>query len=279
MSNPVSWLLFQGDGAQRSWLGLTPSTDVYLTIPYIIAAICFIIGIRRLSSPKTARAGNRIAAVGMGVAVVATFFSSNVQNVWFILAGIVIGGGVGFFLARSVQMTEMPQMVALFNAMGGGAAALTSTVEFLEIINRGSTPDLDVAISTVLGVLIGAMSFSGSIVAIAKLYGWISSAPITYGGQQIVNAVLALGAVGLGIWLVISPNQLALIGLIALAAVLGVLLVLPIGGADMPVVISLLNSFTGMAAAFTGFVLSNPVLIIAGALVGASGMLLTVLMG
>ncbi|HEX8228782.1 MAG TPA: NAD(P)(+) transhydrogenase (Re/Si-specific) subunit beta [Chloroflexia bacterium] len=280
MFNPVSWLLFQeSEAAQRSWLGLTPSTDVYLTLAYIVAAACFIIGIRRLSSPKTARNGNRVAAVGMAVAVVATFFSSSIQNILFILVGIAIGSAIGFFLARSVQMTEMPQMVALFNAMGGGAAALTSTVEFLEIINRGSTPDLDVAISTVLGVLIGAMSFSGSIIAIAKLYGWISSAPITYGGQQIVNAVLALGAVGLGVWLIIAPNQLALIGLIVLAAVLGVLLVLPIGGADMPVVISLLNSFTGMAAAFTGFVLSNPVLIIAGALVGASGMLLTVLMG
>jgi NAD(P) transhydrogenase subunit beta len=256
----------------------------YLEIAYLVAAVCFIVGLRMLSSPATARNGNRIGALGMGIAILTTFFYPSIalENVWLIVVGAVLGGAIGFVLARNVQMTAMPQMVAIFNGMGGGAAALTSMSEFAELIEHGgrvgSIP-LDVAIATVLGVVIGAVSFSGSIIAVGKLQGFISSAPVTYKGQQLVNAVIALLILVSAVYLVgFEANVLVLTAMILLALVLGVALVLPIGGADMPVVISLLNSFTGLAAAFTGFVLRSNVLIISGALVGASGTLLTQLM-
>ena len=255
--------------------------NMIIEVAYLIAAVCFIIGLKRLSSPALARSGNQIAAFGMLLAVVATLFARPVVNPWYILVGSVIGGGIGFYLARSVQMTAMPQMVALFNGMGGGAAALTSISEYLKMSASGAPLATDFSLATMLGVVIGSVSFSGSIIALGKLQGFISSAPITYKGQQLVNGLLFAIILVLGVYLVIfdQHNILVLWASVALALVLGVAMVMPIGGADMPVVISLLNSFTGLAAAFTGFVLRSNVLIISGALVGASGTLLTQLMG
>jgi NAD(P) transhydrogenase subunit beta len=254
-------------------------------LAYLVAAVAFIIGLKRLSSPATARSGNQIAAAGMILAVLTTFLNPHIQGVGyaFILVGALIGGGIGFYLARTVQMTAMPQMVALFNGMGGGAAAFSSTAEFLNLVSTGSAIPIDTSITTVLGVVIGSISMSGSVIALGKLQGFVSGSPVTYPGQQIVNVIIAAIIVLLGLFLVFSPSSstlsLVLVAIIVLAVLLGIAIVLPIGGADMPVVISLLNSFTGLAAAFTGFVLRSNVLIISGALVGASGTLLTLLMG
>src|SRR5438552_7813867 len=217
---------------------------ILIELIYLVAAVCFIIGLRRLSSPATARSGNQVAAAGMTLAVLATLansdiISSGVAGYGLIIVGALIGGGVGFYLARTVQMTAMPQMVALFNGMGGGAAALSATAEFLNRISRGEAISLDVAITTVLGVLIGSVSMSGSVIALGKLQGFISGSPITYAGQQVVNAILGVIIVLMGLYLVvIRPEPLVLWALVLVAIVLGVAIVLPIGGADMPVVIS-----------------------------------------
>ena len=257
---------------------------IIIQLVYLLAAICFIIGLRRLSSPATARSGNQVAAVGMALAVLATFFltsisDSGIAGYAFIIVGALIGGGIGFYLARTVQMTAMPQMVALFNGMGGGAAAFSATAELLNRVSRNESISIDVAITTVLGVLIGCVSMSGSVVAVGKLQGFMPSSPVTYKGQQIVNAILFGAILIMGIYLsAIKAEPAILWALIAASIVLGVAVVLPIGGADMPVVISLLNSFTGLAVAFTGFTLGNNALIISGTLVGASGTLLTLLM-
>jgi NAD(P) transhydrogenase subunit beta len=264
---------------------------IYINIAYLFAAITFIIGLKRLSHPRTARTGNQLAAVGMAVAVLATFFNPGIalDKLWLILLGMVLGGGVGLYLARTVEMTAMPQMVALFNGMGGGAAALTSGSEFLELYShlgpafRGAALSVDFTLATVLGVVIGGMSLSGSFIALGKLQGFITARPVTYAGQQVVNALLALFILAGGVFFIALPtSELApwvLLVMGVLAMVLGVAITMPIGGADMPVVISLLNSFTGLAAAFAGFVLNSTVLVISGALVGASGTLLTILMG
>ncbi len=260
--------------------------QLYIEIAYLLAAVTFIISLRRLSNPKTARSGNQVAAVGMTIAVLATYASIIINGLdWhliLILVGSVIGGGVGWYLARTVEMTAMPQMVALFNGMGGGAAALTSMSEFFEKLNNGVSYGLDFSIATVLGVVIGSISLAGSFIALGKLQGFISASPVTYAGQQIVNAAVAVLIVVMGIFLVVAPagdlHRWVLIVMAVLAMALGIAITMPIGGADMPVVISLLNSFTGLAAAFTGFVLRSNVLVIAGALVGASGTLLTQLM-
>jgi len=252
----------------------------WVDVAYLITAICFIFGLRYLSSPKTARLGNRISAVGMLIAVVATL-SQGIVNWWVLGSALIVGAAIGIVSAQRVKMTAMPQMVAIFNGAGGGAAALVAAGELLKVFNANGTPTYDVSFTSVLSAVIGSISFAGSIIAFLKLQEVMTGRPITYPGQQIVNALVAL--VILVCWgLVVAnvPNSLEFFW-IALGAsfVLGILFVLPIGGADMPVVISLLNSFTGLAAASTGFVLGNNVLIIAGALVGASGTLLTVLMG
>ncbi|MEO8286786.1 MAG: NAD(P)(+) transhydrogenase (Re/Si-specific) subunit beta [Chloroflexota bacterium] len=263
------------------------SPQLYIEIAYLIAAITFIISLRRLSNPATARTGNLTAAVGMTIAVAATLVNLVINNLdWhilLILVGMAIGGGIGLYLARTVEMTAMPQMVALFNGMGGGAAALTSMSEFFERLNHNVNYSFDFSIATALGVIIGCMSLSGSFIALGKLQGFISSAPVTYKGQQIVNALVGVAIVALALFLIVvqpgGSHTTVLVIMAVLALVLGVAITMPIGGADMPVVISLLNSFTGLAAAFTGFVLQSNVLVISGALVGASGMLLTLLMG
>jgi NAD(P) transhydrogenase subunit beta len=256
------------------------STASIVDIAYLITAICFIVGLRYLSSPRTARTGNRISAAGMLIAVVATL-GAGIVNWWVIGSALVVGAAIGIVSAQRVKMTAMPQMVAIFNGAGGGAAALVAAGELLKLSAANGVPTYDVSFTSVLSAVIGAISFSGSIIAFLKLQEVMTGRPITYPGQQIVNALVALVIVVCwGLVVAGVPNSLEFFWIaLGAAFVLGILFVLPIGGADMPVVISLLNSFTGVAAASTGFVLGNNVLIISGALVGASGTLLTVLMG
>jgi len=260
----------------------TTGTDVanWVDVAYLITGILFILGLRYLSSPKTARLGNRISAVGMLIAVVATL-TQGIVNWWVLGAALVVGAAIGIVSAQRVKMTAMPQMVAIFNGAGGGAAALVAAGELLKVYNAGTVPTYDISFTSVLSAVIGAVSFAGSIIAFLKLQEVMTGRPVTYPGQQIVNALLLLAIlVCWGLVVANAPNALEYFWIaLGCSFALGILFVLPIGGADMPVVISLLNSFTGLAAASTGFVLGNNVLIISGALVGASGTLLTVLMG
>ena len=247
---------------------------------YLIPIVSFILALRFLSNPAHARRGNQIGAVGMLVAVVVTWIKIGTTSWWAIAVGMLIGGAFGAVAARSVKMTAMPQMVALFNGVGGGAAALIALAEVHRILPEPGAPKVDISLAIVLSALIGAISFAGSMVAFAKLQELIGGRPITYPGQQFVNGVVLLVAVGSGVALVSGvQDEWLLWTLVAAALLLGVLFVLPIGGADMPVVISLLNAFTGLAVAASGFELENNVLIVAGMLVGASGTLLTLLMG
>jgi NAD(P) transhydrogenase subunit beta len=259
---------------------------------YFVAAITFILGLKGLSGPTTAQMGNRIAAAGMLLAVIATFIETQVASAWLlILPAIAIGAAIGFVGARRVPMTAMPQMVALFNGAGGGAAAVVSILEFERTTQAATGKGLGYAgigepIAILLGLMIGAVSFSGSLIAFGKLQGIIDARAFKYAGQQIVTfgifagmilAALAIIAAALfGTEIVPAPVLLPLVAVLALA--FGVALVMPIGGADMPVVISLLNAYTGLAVAMAGFSLGNQMLIIAGTLVGASGTLLTRLM-
>ncbi|HTV73819.1 MAG TPA: NAD(P)(+) transhydrogenase (Re/Si-specific) subunit beta [Candidatus Acidoferrales bacterium] len=245
---------------------------------YLLAGVLFIVGLRYLGSPKTARLGNRISALGM-VCAVGGVLTQGIVAWWIVLVGIAIGAAIGITAARSVKMTAMPQMVAIFNGCGGGAAALVATGELLTRIGAGETLTIDESLTTVLSAVIGAISFSGSIIAYLKLQELMTGRPIVYAGQQIVNALILLVMLAAGGFVIAGAEPVtALYVALGAAFALGMLFTLPIGGADMPVIISLLNSFTGLAAALTGFVLSNNVLIISGALVGASGTLLTVLM-
>jgi len=247
---------------------------VYIDAAYLLAAVLFILGLRFLSSPRTARRGNLVAAAGMGVALVAT--AVQLTNFWFVILGVVIGSVVGVAGARLVKMTAIPQMVALFNGVGGGAAALIASADYL---NGAGGQGPGILVPVVFSAVVGSISFAGSMIAFLKLQELMTGRPITYPGQQVVNAVIALAIIGIAVYLMIAASVPAFyIGMVVLALVLGIAFVLPIGGADMPVVISLLNAFTGLAAAATGFVLGNTVLIVAGALVGASGTLLTLLM-
>jgi NAD(P) transhydrogenase subunit beta len=243
---------------------------------YLVAIICFVVALRFLSSPRHARKGNWVGGLGMVVAIATTLALDGISNWGLIALGGAIGAIVGVVGARTVKMTAMPQMVALFNGVGGGAAALVALAEFH--VAEGDLPTEEI-VSIVLSALIGSISFSGSLVAFAKLQELVSGRPIVFGGQNIANVAILLGAAGLGVALVAGvDDEWALIALIGLALLFGVMFVLPIGGADMPVVISLLNAFTGLAASATGFVLDSTVLIVAGMLVGASGTLLTLLM-
>jgi NAD(P) transhydrogenase subunit beta len=247
---------------------------------YLVTIVTFILALRFLSSPATARRGNQIGAVGMLLAIAITFAQKQVDRWWLIVIGMAIGGVFGAVAARRVRMTAMPQMVALFNGVGGGAAALISLAEFHRNAPAPGRLHGDVSVSILLSALIGCISFAGSMVAFAKLQELIRGRPITYPAQQAVNAAVLGGAVAAGIAILAGQEkQWLLYTLLACALVFGVLFVIPIGGADMPVVISLLNAFTGLAAAATGFELENNVLIVSGMLVGASGTLLTLLMG
>jgi NAD(P) transhydrogenase subunit beta len=249
-----------------------------IAVSYIVAAVLFIFGLKRMTSPSTARSGNRLAAIGMALALVATLLDHQIVSYWTIAIGTLIGGVMGVYFARTVQMTAMPQMVALFNGMGGGTAALVSVAEFLRLTGAGESIGIGESTSIVLGTLIGAISFTGSIIAFGKLQEILPGRPLQFPLQRAINALILLSVFALGIVVVAGGGSTALWALFAAALVLGAMFVLPIGGGDMPVVISILNSLTGLAAALTGFVLHNQMLVVAGVLVGASGTLLTLLM-
>ena len=250
--------------------------DKIIDISYLIAAISFIYGLKMLSHPKTARNGNIIASIGMLIAIVATVYQGTDLNLVNITIAMIIGSIIGAFFATKVEMTQMPQLVAIFNGFGGGASALVASSEFLK---HGPESSLFLIISITLSVLVGTLTFTGSFVAFGKLQGIVSSKPITYPGQQILNGLIVIGLICLSVFLVSSPELIKYFYiLLFLSAIIGITLTIPIGGADMPVVISLLNSYSGIAAAGTGFVLSNNALIISGALVGASGLILTQIM-
>ncbi|HET7028960.1 MAG TPA: NAD(P)(+) transhydrogenase (Re/Si-specific) subunit beta [Candidatus Limnocylindrales bacterium] len=261
-------------------------------LAWLVGAVAFVLGLIRMNSPATARNGNLLSAGGMAVAIVATAIflllrpndtsGSNLLIGWVIIVvGIAIGGGLGLYTARTVKMTAMPQLVSLFNAVGGGAAALIAIDGYLRLSSApvATAPGLQENVATVLDIVIGSVTFTGSLIASGKLMGRIPGKPIMVPGGQLVTAGLALIVVVGAIFLWLGNFSLPVMFLILAAALIfGVTMTLPIGGADMPVVISLLNSFTGTAVAMAGFVLENPVLIIAGALVGASGAILTKLM-
>jgi NAD(P) transhydrogenase subunit beta len=252
------------------------SLDTGIRLVYLVAAVCFIIALMGLSGPKTARAGNLLGAAGMTIAVAMTFATPGLSRFALMGGAMVLGAAIGFPAARLVKMTAIPQMVAAFNGVGGGAAALIALTTFLK-----ATPDqlaVYQVVEVLFGVIIGCVSFAGSAIAFAKLQELMTGRPITYPGQQVINAVIAVGIFGLGVTACVSPHSwlLAVIG--GLALLFGIAFVLPIGGADVPVLISLLNSFTGLAVAASGFVLHSVVLVVAGTLVGASGTLLTRMM-
>ncbi len=253
---------------------------IIIPVAYLISAVLFILGLKQLSHPKTAPRGNQTAAVGMLIAIVATLIYKDVIDYTLIIAGIIIGGGIGAYAAKKVEMTAMPQMVAIFNGFGGGASVLVATAEFYRLVSGMETiPGFTMA-TIGLSIIIGGITFTGSIVAFAKLQGLMRGAPILFKGQQFINSILLIGTVALTILAVLVGAAAGpyVLGIIAIALVLGYMFVIPIGGADMPVVISLLNSFSGIAAAATGFVLANNALIISGSLVGASGIILTDIM-
>ena len=242
---------------------------------YVFAAVLFILGLKKLSHPKTARSGNTIAAAGMFIAIVATLIAYDQIDYQLIAVGMIIGTIIGATFAIKVEMTQMPQMVAIFNGFGGGASALVAAAEFLK------TGDMTTfTLSTIMiSVFVGTLTFTGSFVAFGKLQGFISGKPVVFPGQQIINGLLALALLFMGIYVVTTAAEINLFfGVISIAAILGITLTIPIGGADMPVVISLLNSYSGIAATATGFVLMNNGLIISGSLVGASGLILTNIM-
>ena len=253
--------------------------DTGIQLTYLLSAILFVVGLKRLQSPATARKGNSLAALAMLLAIIATVLETQILDWTWILVGVVLGGMIGGAAARSVEMTAMPELVGIFNAFGGGASALVAIAEFLATPGIGASTT---GVTILLGTLIGSVTFSGSFIAFAKLKGLMTGNPITFPFQNAFNALLflaaiSLGAVTLGVFGSGDPQTLFYVFCV-LALILGILLVIPIGGADMPVVISLLNSYSGLAASAAGFVIGNTVLIISGALVGASGLILTQLM-
>jgi NAD(P) transhydrogenase subunit beta len=254
-------------------------TDALIKLFYLMAAVMFILGLKRLSSPATARSGNWLASLGMLVAIVVTLVFQEVLGWREIIIGMIVGSLVGGIFARTVKMTGMPQMVALLNGFGGGASALVASAEYFRYLEAGQGIPLNFGVAIQLSVLIGTLTFTGSLIAFGKLQELVTGKAVTYLLQKTLNALLLLGTLGLAVWLMIDPsNPVAFAGVLVGAALLGVTSVIPIGGADMPVVISLLNSYSGIAAAMTGFVINNEGLIISGALVGASGLILTNIM-
>ena len=255
--------------------------DTAIQLIYVAAASCFVLGLHLMNTPATARRGNQVSVAGMVAALAATLAliihtGAISATGWIVMiAGALVGGGAGLYSARTVQMTAMPQLVSVFNAVGGGAAALVAIRDFMSV---GSSIGAAHSVPTVLDVIIGAVTFSGSIIAAGKLQGLITSAPVTFPGARFVNLLLIAIAVAAGGYVIAAPGMFWLGIVIIAALIFGVSMVMPIGGADMPVVISLLNAFTGTAVAMAGFVINNWALIIAGALVGASGSILTKLM-
>lgn len=253
---------------------------------YIVAAILFVIGLKRLSKPATARKGNLLSSVGMLLAIVGTLIHFEIMSPEYIVVGMIIGGAIGIILARIVQMTEMPQMVALLNGFGGLASLLVGWAEFHRQYGNVLNPDIPhtielyTAVTTFLTVVVGGLTFSGSVIAWAKLKEVMTGKPILFTGQQFVNAAVLLAVLVGGVIFSMNPaeNYPIFIALMAVGLILGVTSVIPIGGADMPVVISLLNSYSGIAGCLAGFVIQNNVLIVTGSLVGASGIILTNIM-
>ena len=247
-------------------------TSTWSQFANLIAAVLFILALKGLSSPKTARNGNLLGAAGAVLATVVLFFSGiKLSNLLLIIAAILVGSAIGGISARRVKMTQMPQLVALFNGVGGGAAALISVVEYLE----AGSDDTFALIATVFTVIIGSVSFSGSIVTFLKLQELMTSRPVIIPAGKYVTILVAAATLAGAVWLVIAPQTWLLVALLVLALLVGILFVLPVGGADVPIVISLLNAFTGLSVAASGYVLGNVLLIVAGTLVGASGTLLT----
>jgi NAD(P) transhydrogenase subunit beta len=244
---------------------------------YLLAAVLFILGLKGLTHPRSAPKGNRLGAIGMLIAVITVLVAETGLNWGAVLAGLVVGGGIGAFMAQRVQMTAMPQLVALFNGFGGAASLLVAATALTMAAAAGAAPR-QMQIAALVSALIGAVTLSGSLVAFAKLQGLVRKT-LRFGGQQIVNGLLLASALTCGVLALQHPDQMLWFWLLALLALIfGILLVAPIGGADMPVVIAVLNSYSGLAASATGFVLGNNVLIISGSLVGASGMILTRIM-
>ncbi|ANV90041.1 MULTISPECIES: NAD(P)(+) transhydrogenase (Re/Si-specific) subunit beta [unclassified Picosynechococcus] len=249
-----------------------------IELSYLVAACLFILGLKKLGSPATARQGNSIAAVGMLLAVVATLLNQQVLNYGLIAGGIVIGSIIGVITAKKVEMTDMPQLVGLFNGLGGAASALVAIAEFWRLLSLGETLSITTSLTIILGVLIGGVTLTGSLIAFGKLQGIMPGRPVIFPAQQIINFAILAGFLSGSIYLFVNPDPNIFLGLVGISLVLGVLFVIPIGGGDMPVVISLLNSYSGLAASAAGFVVGNNMLIIAGALVGASGIILTQIM-
>ena len=258
--------------------------SLWVELSYLFSSVLFVVGLKRLQSPATARGGNRLAALAMLIAIVATLIENQVLSWTGIVAGMVVGSLIGGLLARTVKMTDMPQLVGIFNGFGGGASALVAAAELVRVQSAGAALVLGDGFTIAISCLIGTVTFSGSFIAFGKLQGLLSGNPITFPLQKTFNALLfltllVLGASVMGVFGVGGVSVLMVFSIFtAMALLLGVLLVVPIGGADMPVVISLLNSYSGLAASAAGFVIGNNVLIIAGALVGAAGLILTMIM-
>jgi len=258
--------------------------NALVQLAYLLAAVLFILGLKMLGSPKTARTGNLLGAVGMLIAIVVTLTDQRILDFSYILTGLILGSFLGVLLAQKVKMTQMPQMVGVLNGLGGGASTLVALAEYIRMGGSltswtRSDAGLDVLIAIVLSLLIGTVTFTGSMVASAKLQGMMRGAPILYPMQKQSNAAMLLVILLLGLFFALDPTRwYLLLIIIVISSVLGVTSVIPIGGADMPVVISLMNSYSGLAGATTGFILSNNVLIISGTLVGTSGIILTSIM-
>jgi len=254
-------------------------TGSLIKLFYLLSAVLLIFGLKRLSSPATARSGNWLASLGMLVAIVITLIFHDILNWSEVAIGMILGSLVGAVFARTVKMTAMPQMVALLNGFGGGASALVASAEYIRYFHAGAGVPLNFGIAIQLSVLVGTLTFTGSLVAFGKLQELVTGKAVTYPLQKTLNAILLIATLGLATWLVLEPGHPgAFTAVVIGAALLGITPIIPIGGADMPVVISLLNSYSGIAAAMTGFVINNEGLIISGALVGASGLILTNIM-
>ena len=254
-------------------------STILIQFAYLVASVLFILGLRNLSSPRTASLGNQMAAVGMFIAIVATLLVQGVVDYPIVIAGIVVGSLIGAVAATRIQMTDMPQMVALLNGFGGAASVLVAGAEVSSRISANDIPEGIVPAAIVASVLIGGLTLTGSLIAFAKLQELMRGAPIQYPAQQYINALIAMATLVVCVLLGMDPLNLEMLALLTgLALLLGILLVIPIGGADMPVVIALLNSYSGLAACATGFVLDNSALVISGSLVGASGLILTKIM-
>ena len=251
-------------------------TPAWAQLGYLAAAICFIVALKGLSSPKTARRGNLIGAAGAVLACVIVFLVSDIDHLLPILAAIAAGTAIGVLGAYRVQMTQMPQLVALFNGVGGGAAAIVAIIELTEL--GAGPPQLFDLIATAFTIVVGSVSFAGSVVTFLKLQELMTTRPVVFRGYPLLYGIGLLAAVGFSVGLVLSPSMLFALLLAAVGAGLGILLVLPVGGADVPIVISLLNAFTGLTVAASGYLLENILLLVAGTLVGSAGTLLTRLM-